>query len=266
MIDSIFNNEGVWRLSIFLIIFVAMVIWELLLPRRKSSKPTSSRRVNNLGIMFIYTLLIRFTVPLLPVGAALYASEHSLGFFNSIDLPILLVVPLAILILDLVIYFQHRVFHAIPLLWRLHRTHHTDVEFDVTTGIRFHPIEIILSLLIKIVLVLLLGAPAIAVLVFEILLSSAALFNHSNIQIPKRIDRVLRWFLVTPDMHRVHHSVIKAETDSNFGFSVPWWDRILGTYCPQPREGHREMAIGIETFRAEKDSRVDQMLIQPFKS
>ncbi len=266
MIDSLFSNEGVWRLSIFLILFVVMAIWEVFLPRRKTSKLTLHRRINNLGMMLIYTLLIRLAVPLLPVGAALYASEHSLGLFNSINLSMLLVVPLVILILDFVIYLQHRLFHAIPWFWRLHRMHHTDVEFDVTTGIRFHPIEIILSLLIKIVLVLLLGAPAIAVLVFEILLSSAALFNHSNIQIPKRIDRVLRWFLVTPDMHRVHHSVIKAETDSNFGFSVPWWDRILGTYCPQPREGHREMAIGIETFRAEKDSRVDQMLIQPFKS
>jgi len=265
MIDSIFSNEGTWRLSIFLTLFVVMVIWELLLPRRKSSKITRSRRINNLGIMVIYTLLIRFTIPLLPVGAALYASEHSWGLFNSIDLPLLLLVPIAVVTLDLVIYFQHRAFHAIPWLWRLHRMHHTDVEIDVTTGIRFHPIEIILSLLLKLVFVLLLGAPAIAVLIFEVLLSSASVFNHSNIRIPKRIDHVLRWFLVTPDMHRVHHSVYKAETDSNFGFSVPWWDRIFGTYCAQPKDGHLKMDIGIEIFREEKDSRIDQMLIQPFK-
>ncbi len=266
MIDSIFSNEGAWRLSIFLILFATMIIWEAFLPRRKSIKMMDSRRLNNLSIMFIYTLLIRFTVPLLPVGVALYAAEHSLGLFNLINLPLLLAVPLAIIILDLMIYFQHRIFHAVPLFWRLHRMHHTDVEFDVTTGIRFHPIEIILSLLLKIVFVLLLGAPAIAVLIFEMLLSSAALFNHSNIQIPKRIDKMIRWVLVTPDMHRVHHSVYKEETDSNFGFSVPWWDRIFGTYCAQPKDGHREMNIGIETFRAGKDSRIDQMLIQPFKT
>ena len=265
MFDAVFENEGVWRLSIFLGIFVLMVIWEFLSPRRKLTKPSLFRRANNLGMMLIYTLIIRLAVPLLPVGAALYASNNSWGLFNSIDLPYLIAIPVAILLLDLMIYFQHRVFHAVPMFWRLHRMHHTDIEFDVTTGIRFHPIEIILSLLLKIIMVILLGAPAIAVLIFEILLSSTALFNHSNIQIPKPIDKLLRLIVVTPDMHRVHHSVYREETDSNFGFNVPWWDRMFGTYIAQPKDGHLKMDIGIEIFRDDKDSRIDKMLVQPFK-
>ena len=266
MFDSLVSNEGAWRLSIFLVLFVAMITWEVLLPRRKSIKILDSRRINNLGIMFIYTLLIRFTIPLLPVAAALYATEQSWGLFNLIGLPIVLAVPLAVVLLDLLIYFQHRIFHAVPQFWKLHRMHHTDLEFDVTTGIRFHPIEIILSLLLKIVFVFLLGAPALAVLIFEIILSSASVFNHSNIKIPKKIDKLLRLVLVTPDMHRVHHSIYRQETDSNFGFSVPWWDKIFGTYTAQPKDGHLEMDIGIETFRSEKDSRIDQLLVQPFKN
>ena len=266
MTDFIFNNEGAWRLNIFIILFAIMFLWETFLPRRKSSSVTPSRRINNLGIMLIYTLIIRFTIPLLPVGAAVYATQHSWGLFNLIELPSILAIIFAIVILDLIIYLQHRIFHEVPLFWKLHRMHHTDVEIDVTTGIRFHPIEIILSLLIKIVLVILLGAPAIAVLIFEIMLSSCSVFNHSNVRIPQKVDRVLRWFIVTPDVHRVHHSVIRTETDSNFGFSVTWWDRIFGTYCAQPKAGHLGMDIGIEEFREKTDSRVDQLLIQPFKS
>jgi len=271
MFDSVVNGEGTWRLSIFVLLLIILAIWEVISPRRKQQKTASfsqanNRRLNNVAVVIIDTVLVRFLVPLLPVGMALYAAEHSLGLFNIFELPMLVVFPLSLLILDFVIYLQHRLFHAIPLLWRLHRMHHTDVEFDFTTAIRFHPIEIILSIVIKLIVVLLLGAPAIAVLVFEILLSSTALFNHSNINISKPIDKVLRWFVVTPDMHRVHHSVYKTETDSNFGFSIPWWDRLFGTYCAQPKDGHLDMSIGIENFRSEKDSRIDQLLIQPFKS
>jgi len=265
MLENLSLNEGAWRLSIFVAIFAIMIIWEILLPRRNSDNKKLFRRSNNLGVMLIYTLLIRFTVPILPVGVALYATEHSWGLFNNIALPMWLFIPLTVVILDLMIYFQHRIFHAVPMFWKLHRMHHTDTEYDLTTGIRFHPIEIILSLLIKIAAVMLLGVPAIAVILFEIILSTAAVFNHSNVQIPIGIDRILRLFIVTPDMHRVHHSVHQIETDSNFGFSVPWWDRIFGTYIAQPRDGHLEMEIGIETFREDKDSRVDQLLIQPFK-
>ncbi|MGK0272036.1 MAG: sterol desaturase/sphingolipid hydroxylase (fatty acid hydroxylase superfamily) [Cocleimonas sp.] len=271
MFDSIINAEGSWRLGTFILLLVILSLWELISPRREKQKTgpnkyLNNRRLNNVAIVIIDTVLVRFLVPLLPVGAALYATQNSLGLFNVIELPMWIVILFSLLILDLIIYFQHRIFHVIPLFWRLHRMHHTDIEFDFTTAIRFHPIEIMLSILLKLIVVLLLGAPAIAVLIFEILLSSTALFNHSNINIPKPIDKLLRRFIVTPDMHRVHHSVHRDETDSNFGFNIPWWDRLFGTYCAQPRDGHLEMSIGIEEFRSEKDTRIDQLLIQPFKS
>ena len=271
MFDSLINDEGTWRLSIFVFLLVVLAIWEMLSPRRKPKKLSSrnqvnNRRLNNIAVVIISTFSVRVLVPLLPVGMALYAAENSWGLFNLLELPMWFVFPLSLLILDCVIYFQHRLFHAVPMLWRLHRMHHTDVEFDFTTAIRFHPIEIILSILVKLIVILLLGAPAIAVIVFEILLSSTALFNHSNINISTSIDKILRWFIVTPDMHRVHHSVYREETDSNFGFNIPWWDRIFGTYCAQPRDGHLDMSIGIEIFRAEKDTRIDKLLIQPFLS
>ena len=271
MFDSIINDEGSWRLGIFVFMLLGLYLWEFLSPRRKQSKLSSdikpnNRRINNIAVVIIDTILVRFLVPLLPVGVALYATENSIGLFNIIDLPIWIVFPLSILMLDFIIYVQHRIFHAVPMFWRLHRMHHTDVEFDFTTAIRFHPIEIILSILVKLIFVLLLGSPAEAVIVFEILLSSAALFNHSNINIPKPIDKVLRLIIVTPDMHRVHHSVHRMETDSNFGFNIPWWDRFFGTYIAQPKDGHLDMSIGIEKFRDEKDSRIDQLLLQPFKN
>ncbi|MEZ5394151.1 MAG: sterol desaturase family protein [Bryobacterales bacterium] len=166
---------------------------------------------------------------------------------------------------DLAIYFQHVMFHAVPLLWRLHRMHHADLEFDVTTGLRFHPIEILISMGIKLALVAALGPPALAVLTFEIILNATSMFNHGNVRIPARVDRVLRWLLVTPDMHRVHHSVLPNETNSNFGFNLPWWDRLLGTYCAQPRYGHERMTIGIDQYRKRSDLRLDRMLLQPFR-
>ena len=276
MFDSIINDEGSWRLGIFVFMLLGLSLWEFLSPRRKQTKLSSAikpnnRRINNIAVVIIDTILVRFLVPLLPVGVALYAAENSIGLFNLTlfnitDLSIWIVFPLSLLILDFIIYVQHRIFHAVPMFWRLHRMHHTDVEFDFTTAIRFHPIEIILSIVVKLIFVLLLGAPAVAMIVFEILLSSAALFNHSNINIPQPIDKILRLFIVTPDMHRVHHSVHRVETDSNFGFNIPWWDRIFGTYIAQPRDGHLDMSIGIEIFRDEKDSRIDQLLLQPFKN
>lgn len=270
MLTSIHNNEGILRLGIFAFLLVALAVWEALSPRRQKSKTpnnlANNRRLNNVLVVVFDTVLVRLLVPLLPVGMAVYASENSFGLFNQLDLPIWLVFLLSLLILDCIIYWQHRLFHEVPMFWRLHRMHHTDVEFDFTTAIRFHPIEIILSILLKLIVILLLGAPAIAVMVFEILLSSSALFNHSNIKLSKSFDRVLRLFIVTPDMHRVHHSVYQTETDSNFGFNIPWWDRIFGTYIEQPKDGHIDMSIGIEIFREEDDSRIDQLLLQPFRS
>lgn len=269
MLDSINTNESFWRLGIFVFMLIALALWEVFSPRRKkppsNSAQINNRRINNILIVVIDTILVRLLVPILPVGAAIYVSQNSLGLFNLLELPMWLVIILSLLILDCIIYWQHRLFHAMPMFWRLHRMHHTDVEFDFTTAIRFHPIEIILSILLKLIVILLLGAPAIAVMIFEILLSSSALFNHSNIKLPTSVDRVLRLFIVTPDMHRVHHSVYQTETDSNFGFNIPWWDKIFGTYTDQPKDGHINMSIGIENFREEEDSRIDKLLLQPFR-
>lgn len=187
------------------------------------------------------------------------------GLLNAIALPAWLALPLAVVALDLAIYLQHVVFHAIPALWRLHRMHHADLEFDVTTGLRFHPVEIALSMGIKLQVIAALGPSALAVLIFEVLLNATSMFNHANLRLPAGIDRVLRWIVVTPDMHRVHHSIHPEETNSNFGFNLPWWDRLLGTYRAQPRDGHEDMTIGIEQFRTLHDLRLDQMLIQPVR-
>ena len=168
-------------------------------------------------------------------------------------------------VLDLVIYLQHVLFHAVPALWRLHRMHHADLEFDVTTGTRFHPIEIVLSMLIKLTVIGALGAPALSVLIFEVLLNATAMFNHSNVQLPAPVDCILRWLVVTPDMHRVHHSVVVRETNSNFGFNLPWWDRLFGTYRAQPEAGHEGMTIGVKEIRDPAEQRLDRMLTQPFR-
>ena len=193
------------------------------------------------------------------------AQDNGWGLFNIIDLPSWVAILLSVIVLDLVIYLQHVIFHAVPALWRLHRMHHADLEFDVTTGLRFHPVEILLSMGVKLAVVVALGPPAVAVLIFEVLLNATAMFNHSNIRLPPFADRVLRLVLVTPDMHRVHHSVRPEETNSNFGFNLPWWDRLLGTYKAQPSAGHEEMSIGIEQFRTRRDLWLDRMLVQPVR-
>jgi sterol desaturase/sphingolipid hydroxylase (fatty acid hydroxylase superfamily) len=171
---------------------------------------------------------------------------------------------LAVVVLDMAIYFQHRLFHAVPVLWRLHRMHHADLDLDVTTGARFHPLEILLSMAIKVAVVIALGAPAVAVVLFEILLNASSMFNHANLRLPLAVDGALRWLIVTPDVHRVHHSVIRAETDSNFGFSLSWWDRLFGTWRAQPEKGHDGMTIGLPVFRNPEQLRLDRMLVQPF--
>ena len=194
------------------------------------------------------------------------AEAHQLGLFNNLGLPLYVTIPAAFVLFDLAIYLQHVMFHAVPLLWRFHRMHHADLNFDVTTGVRFHPIEILLSLGIKLGLVAVIGPPAVAVLIFEAALNSTSMFNHSNLRIPDRIDAVLRNLLVTPDMHRVHHSIVMQETNSNFGFNLSWWDRILGTYCLRPAAGHEQMIIGIDIFRDPAELRLYRILLQPFKS
>ena len=195
---------------------------------------------------------------------AALAQERGWGLFNNLELPAALAIVVSAIALDLLIYLQHVMFHAVPALWRLHRMHHADLDIDVTTGARFHPIEIVLSMLIKLAAVAVLGAPAVAVVIFEVLLNATAMFNHANLRLPEGVDRFLRLVVVTPDMHRVHHSIVPAETNSNFGFNLPWWDRLLGTYRAQPAAGHEAMTIGIEQFRTPKDLRLDRLLVQPF--
>lgn len=265
MTDLLLATEPLIRMAFFLGILLVMAIWEVAAPRRRREIPRLIRWSNNLGIVIIDTLLVRLTFPIVAVGLAVMAEARGWGLFNIIGTPAWLAFILSVLALDLAIYLQHVMLHAVPALWRLHRMHHADLEFDVSTGLRFHPVEILLSMGIKLAVVAALGPPAVAVLVFEVLLNATAMFNHSNIRIPAAIDRILRLVVVTPDMHRVHHSIHPSETNSNFGFNLPWWDRLLGTYLPQPREGHEAMTIGIEQFRDHRDLWLDRMLIQPLR-
>jgi sterol desaturase/sphingolipid hydroxylase (fatty acid hydroxylase superfamily) len=265
MPDSILATEPQLRLIVFLGVLVAMALWELAAPRRRQEIPRVIRWTNNLGLVVIDTILLRLSFPILAVGLAVIAQDRGWGLFNIMEAPGWVAVVVSIVVLDLVIYLQHVMFHAVPALWRLHRMHHADLEFDVTTGLRFHPVEILLSMGIKLAVVMALGPPAVAVLIFEVMLNATAMFNHSNVRLPTFVDRILRLIVVTPDMHRVHHSIRPEETNSNFGFNLPWWDRLLGTYKAQPKAGHEDMSIGIEQFRTRRDLWLDRMLVQPVK-
>ncbi len=237
------------RLALFLVVFVAVALWERAAPRRALSLARAARWPGNLGVGVINALLLRMLFPAAAVGVALLAAGQAWGLFQYLPQPMAVEVVLSIIVLDLVLYLQHRAFHRVPLLWRLHRVHHTDLDMDVTTGVRFHPLEIVLSMLIKAVAVILLGAPPLAVLAFEALLNATSMFNHGNVAISPQVDRPLRLVVVTPDMHRIHHSAEAEETDSNFGFNLPWWDRCLGTYREAPRGGHGGMRIGLRQPR-----------------
>jgi sterol desaturase/sphingolipid hydroxylase (fatty acid hydroxylase superfamily) len=242
-----------------------MAAWEHFAPRRRQEVPRLVRWPNNLGIVVVNTLVVRLIFPTAAVGLALVAEAQGWGLFNALAAPWWVAVIGSLIVLDLAIYLQHVLFHAVPAFWRLHRVHHADLEFDVTTGLRFHPVEILLSMGIKLAVVVALGPPAVAVLIFEVVLNATSMFNHGNVRLPAHVDRVLRWVVVTPDMHRVHHSVRPDETNSNFGFNLPWWDRLLGTYRAQPTDGHEGMTIGIEQFRQARELWLDRMLIQPLR-
>ena len=259
-------HEDTIRLGVFLGVFAVMAGWEIVAAKRPQTLTRSRRWPHNILLVVLNTVLMRLIFPIFPLGVALWASLEGWGLFNQIDLPALLEIVLAVVLLDLAIYAQHLVFHKVPLLWRLHRMHHADTELDVTSGARFHPIEIALSLLIKILLVIALGIPGSAVIIFEVILNGAAMFNHANINLPGPVDRLLRWVLVTPDMHRVHHSEIVDETNSNYGFNLSCWDRIFGTYTEQPRHGHLGMIIGLPIFRTAEEARLDKLLTQPFRN
>jgi sterol desaturase/sphingolipid hydroxylase (fatty acid hydroxylase superfamily) len=256
--------EPLIRLVFFFGVLVLMAVWEAVAPRRDLSVSKRWRWLSNLGLVVVNTIAVRLVFALGAVGVALVAQERGWGIFNNVALPRWSAVLLSVLGLDFIIYLQHVMFHAVPLFWRLHMVHHADLDIDVTTGLRFHTIEILLSMGIKVAAIVLLGAPAVAVLIFEVLLNATSMFNHSNVQIPLWVDRILRLFVVTPDMHRVHHSVIPNETNSNFGFNMPWWDFLFGTYRSQPAAGHREMTIGLSQFRDEWVDRLNWMLAMPF--
>ena len=243
------QHEIAIRLGFFVAVFALMAVWEAIAPRRALTVSKSVRWANNLGLVLLNTLILRLLFPAAAVGMAAFAGEQGWGFFNYYQVPPVIAVVASVVAMDFIIYLQHVMVHAVPLLWRLHRVHHADLDFDVTTGARFHPVEIILSMLIKFATIAVLGPPVLAVLIFEVLLNATAMFNHSNVRLPLGLDRILRWLVVTPDMHRVHHSVEDDEANSNFGFNLPWWDRLFGTYRDQPRAGHENMTIGIHGYR-----------------
>ena len=239
-------HEPTVRLSAFFGMFALMALWETAAPRRARLLPRRVRWLHNLALVVLNSLIVRLLFPLAGVGFALLAADRGWGLLNAFALPFWPAFVLSLIALDFVIYLQHVMFHAVPLLWRLHRVHHADADFDVTTGARFHPIEILLSMLIKFAVIAVLGAPAAAVLVFEVLLNATAMFNHANLRLSAALDRVLRWILVTPEMHRIHHSMEVIETNSNFGFNLPWWDRLCGTYREKARLPQESMAIGVK--------------------
>lgn len=264
MNQFVLQNEIVIRLSIFFGVLVLIAAWEIFKPRRQLTQNKLTRWYSNLGIVALNTILLRVIFPAAAAGFALVATEKSWGLFNNYSLPFWWSVLLSVILLDLAIYLQHVMFHAVPALWRLHRMHHADLDFDVTTGARFHPIEILLSMAIKFSVIAVIGAPIVSVVIFEVLLNATSMFNHGNIFLSPKVDRYLRWFVVTPDMHRVHHSIYVKETNSNFGFNLPWWDRLLGTYRQAPKDGHEKMTIGIDLFRESKYLKLHWLLIQPF--
>ncbi|CAH1090584.1 sterol desaturase family protein [Candidatus Nitrotoga sp. 1052] len=243
------QHELAIRLACFLGVFCSMSLWELAAPRRRLTVSKLLRWANNLALVVLNSILLRALFPAAAVGVAAFATQQGWGLFNYFAVPLWMAMLVSVVFLDFVIYLQHVMFHAVPLLWRLHRVHHADLDIDVTTGTRFHPIEIVLSMLIKVAVILVLGPPVVAVVIFEVLLNATSMFNHGNVHISPALDRVLRLLLVTPDMHRVHHSIEEDETNSNFAFNLSAWDRLFGTYRDQPRAGHVGMTIGISTFR-----------------
>jgi sterol desaturase/sphingolipid hydroxylase (fatty acid hydroxylase superfamily) len=246
-------------------LFAAMALWEWRAPRRGLTAGRKARWPANLGVWAIDAAAVRLAIPTTLIGIALVAADRGWGLFPLLGLPSWAAAVLGVIALDLVIYIQHVVFHRVPWLWRIHRVHHADLDIDVTTGVRFHPIEILLSLAIKAVAVLALGVPAVGVLIFEVLLNATSMFNHSNVALPPRLERLARWIVVTPQMHEVHHSIERAETDSNFGFSLPWWDRLFRTYRARPMAGERGLVIGLPIFRELAELRIARLLTQPFR-
>jgi len=260
------DYEVLLRITLFIGVFAVIATWELRAPRRRLTTSKKDRWIANLGMVGLSTILLRIVFPTAAVGLAVVAEQNGWGWLNQFDMPAWAAVVLGVVLLDFVIYMQHVLFHAVPTLWRLHMVHHTDLDYDLTTGVRFHPIEILLSMIIKFGAITALGPSPLAVLAFEVILNACAMFNHGNIRLPQKVDSLLRGVIVTPDMHRVHHSIIKQETNSNYGFNLSIWDRIFGTYRAQPRDGHEGMIIGLEQFRDASRLKLPQLLLLPFVS
>jgi sterol desaturase/sphingolipid hydroxylase (fatty acid hydroxylase superfamily) len=260
------EREALIRLGTFVTALLLIAAWELRAPLRASAPGRTVRWANNLALAILNMALLRLAFPLAAVYLAILASERGLGLFHLLPAPYLAAVGVSLLAFDLSVYLVHLAFHHVPLLWRMHRVHHADLDVDVVTALRFHPIQMLLSVVLKFSVILALGVPVLAVVIFETAFHVVLLFSHANVRIPRAVDRLLRWFIVTPDMHRVHHSIRSAETNSNFGFGLPWWDRLFGTYRAEPALGHERMTLGIERFRRQRDLWLDQMLINPFLS
>ena len=259
------DHESGIRLGVFIGVLAVMAILEVIAPRKKRVSARAGRWLTNLGLIVIDTLALRFLMPLFAMGMAAIASDKGWGLLNIIDAPVWLEITLAVIVLDMLIYWQHVASHHIPLIWALHQVHHADRDIDATTGIRFHPLEILLSMGYKLICVMLLGPAVVAVFIFEVLLNACAVFNHANVKLPTALDRLIRPILVTPDMHRVHHSIIPAETNSNYGFSLSIWDRLFGSYIAQPQEGHDGMTIGLSQYQTNQPSTLKWCLLIPFK-
>lgn len=266
MRDLLLAHEALFRLAAFAGVLGLMLLWEALRPFRPASTDAISRRLTNLGLSVLGALLVRLVLPVAAVGVALWAERSGFGLFNRPGVSPLVAFPVSFVALDLLVYGQHVAFHKIVLFWRLHRVHHADASIDATTGIRFHPFEILLSMFVKMIAVALLGAPAAAVIVFEIALNATAMFNHANVTLGRTLDPLVRLLFVTPDMHRVHHSIFRDEHDTNFGFNLSLWDRLFGTYRAAPRDGQRDMRIGLEDYAGEDARRLSWCLSLPFRT
>ncbi|AJC48658.1 sterol desaturase family protein [Allofrancisella guangzhouensis] len=261
------NAESILRLSFFFGILLVMLLWEFASPKRKNNQVFNlKRKFNNLILVFLNTIILRIIFPTAAVGVAIWCQDYKIGLLYAFDIAMWLAVIVAFLALDFAIYLQHVLFHYLPVLWKLHRVHHADMEYDVTTGLRFHPIEIVLSMIIKFGVIIFIGAPVLAVIIFEIVLNATSMFNHGNVNLSPKIDKFLRYIVVTPDMHRVHHSVLSKETNSNFGFNFSIWDKIFQTYIKQPKSAHENMDIGVNEYRNPKQTQtLLGMLCMPFK-
>ncbi|MDN5565236.1 MAG: sterol desaturase family protein [Psychrobacter sp.] len=261
------THEVWWRLGFFFSILVIMMLLEWRTPARKSPINSGKRWFANFGLVFASSLIARLAVPVGLTAVALYAQKNGIGLFNLIELPSVIVIITSLLLLDILIYWQHRLFHRVPILWRLHRVHHADAHVDTSTGLRFHPLEIILSILVKLIAVIILGVPAIAVLIFEIALNGLALFNHANIRLPAAIEKPARLILMTQILHRIHHSQVVSETNSNYGFSVIWWDKLFGSYKDVAKKTDDQLDIGlIEYPTARQNASLWRLLVMPFQN